>query len=116
MTTSANDETLTLFGDERDELDVLRRRYQNLVNIELPQLARESGWCLVENHCFARVILDNLFETPWYEALGRSKTPAYARLTTNQLRKAIAIAESIPKNLDELNARSLQWRGKKAHR
>ena len=67
------------------------------------------------NHCFARIVLDNLFEDCWYNQLSR-KQPAYKQLNETQLKQAIAIAQSMinrPEIARELNNNSLQWRGKK---
>ena len=66
------------------------------------------------NHCFARIILDNLFGGCWYQFLSR-KQPAYKQLSEAQLEAAIALAQTMLKNPEEvrtLNQKSLRWRGK----
>lgn len=104
---------LVLFDtDNTSEIQALRKRYTILINVDLPAKAKEHKWTVHLNHCFARIVLDNLFGQCWYEALGKSNKPAYLRLNENQLREAIHIAESLGENLSTLNARSLAWRGK----
>ena len=66
------------------------------------------------NHCFARIVLDNLFQSCWYDHLSR-KVPAYKQLNSTQLAEAIALAESMlkkPAIAYQLNQNSLKWRGK----
>jgi len=68
------------------------------------------------NHCFQRIVLDNLFGQCWYEVLPRGKEPAYRQLTQAQLEEAIAIVEAIIAQPDaymrQLNQNSLRWRSK----
>ena len=94
----------------------LRQRYLELVNKELPTLAKQRQFPVRFNHCFARIILDNLFDRCWYEALDRKQGAAYKQLSPEQLQKAIAIARSIidcPNSyIEELNQNSLRWRNK----
>ena len=94
----------------------LRQRYLELVNKELPTLAKQRQFPVRFNHCFARIILDNLFDRCWYEALDRKQGAAYTQLSSEQLQKAIAIAQSIINSPDahiqELNQNSLRWRNK----
>ncbi len=97
-------------------LGPLRQRYLQLTNETLPQLAGERQFPVRFNHCFQRIVLDNLFERCWYEALDRRAGAAYKQLTAKQLKGAIAIAEAITEKPDsyiyELNQNSLRWRGK----
>ena len=94
----------------------LRTRYLQLVNEELPSLAKKRDFPVRFNHCFARIILDNLFGRCWYEAIDRKKGAAYKQLSPQQLQQAISIAEEIINKPDtyikELNQNSLRWRGK----
>ena len=98
------------------DLKKLRQRYLELVNKELPTLAKQRQFPIRFNHCFARIILDNLFDRCWYEALDRKKGAAYKQLSPEQLQEAIAIAEKIidrPDDyIEELNQNSLRWRNK----
>ena len=98
------------------EIEQLRSRYLELVNRELPQQAKERQFPVRFNHCFARIILDNLFQCCWYDKLDRQQGAAYKQLSTEQLQQAIALAEQIIASPDryirELNQNSLRWRGK----
>ena len=92
----------------------LRDKYTDLINRQLPALAKQTPMPVQFNHCFARIVLDNLFEDCWYHHLSR-KQPAYKQLDETQLMKAIAIAQSIldhPECATQLNRNSLSWRGK----
>ena len=98
------------------DLEELRQRYLQLVNKELPALAKQRQFPVRFNHCFARIILDNLFDRCWYEALDRKKGAAYKQLSLEQIQQAIAIAEAIidrPSDyIKKLNQNSLRWRNK----
>ncbi|ELZ61463.1 MULTISPECIES: hypothetical protein [Halorubrum] len=100
----------TLGGDDLSEL---RRRYRALVTTELPRAARDrDGWPVDEDHCFVRIVLDDLFDDVWYEHVpGR---PAYEHLSPSQLREAVETAERMLDEgrplVDELNRRSLDRR------
>ncbi|KAM3104851.1 hypothetical protein ACKFKH_24060 [Phormidesmis sp. 146-20] len=97
-------------------LDHLRHRYLQLTNQTLPELAKTRQFPVKFNHCFQRIVLDNLLGCCWYEVLKQGKEPAYKQLTQKQLEGAIALAESIISQPDEylqqLNQNSLKWRGK----
>ena len=46
----------------------LRETHTRKVHEELPERARQSdGWPIRLDHCFDRVVLDNLFEDEWYD-------------------------------------------------
>lgn len=98
-----------------DRLSYLRTRYLKLTNQVLPELARQRQFPVKYNHCFQRIVLDNLFGCCWYEALDRKDT-AYKQLTEEQLERAIAIAESMiiqtNEHTHQLNRNSLRWRKK----
>lgn len=98
-----------------DRLSYPQTRYLELTNQVLPELARQRQFPVKYNHCFQRIVLDNLFGCCWYEVL-RGKDPAYEQLTEAQLERAIAIAESMISQTDEhthqLNQNSLGWRRK----
>lgn len=97
-----------------DDLSALRAEYTRRVTERLPERARQRGdWPIQADHCFARVILDNLFEDVWYEHVtGR---PAYKQLSATQLRAAIALADRMLAEgkpaVERMHRRSLAWRG-----
>jgi hypothetical protein len=79
-------------------------RYRALVLDELPRRAREERWVVRADHCFGRIVLDTAV--------------AHARLSDEQLERAVEVADRIAAEGDpllrELDARSLAWRGKPA--
>lgn len=97
-------------------LEQLQDRYLKLVNDELPLQAQSREFPVRLNHCFARIILDNLFERCWYEVIDRKQGAAYKQLTAEQLQQAIALSEAMIANPDtyiqKLNRNSLTWRKK----
>lgn len=99
-----------------ERLTQLRSQYLELTNHVLPQLAVSRNFPVRYNHCFQRIILDNLFGCCWYKVLERKQEPAYKQLTEEQLEQAIALANSIiaqpDSYLQQLNQNSLNWRGK----
>ncbi len=101
-----------------DRLTQLRRQYLELTNQTLPQLAATRRFPVRFNHCFQRIILDNLFGCCWYDVLDRKQGPAYLQLNQTQLEQAIDLACRIiaePNSyLEQLNRRSLSWREKRA--
>jgi len=70
-------------------IEELRSQYLELVNRELPQQAKERQFPVRFNHCFARIILDNLFQRCWYEKIDRKKGAAYKQLSAEELEKAL---------------------------
>lgn len=99
-----------------DAITSLQARYLDLINRQLPEKAKQTYMPVRFNHCFARIILDNLFEGCWYDYLSRQR-PAYKQLNEAQLEQAIALAESMlnnPAMTKQLNQNSLRWRGKNA--
>ena len=98
---------------EGDTIDDLREEYRHKVTEMLPERAQsEDGWPIHLDHCFGRVVLDNLFGDEWYDHVdGR---PAYMCLSMAELQEAIDIADSMledgPQRCEELNDRSLRWR------
>lgn len=101
----------TLSGDDLSEL---RAEYKRKVNEELPEKAQSSdGWPIHLDHCFGRVVLDNLFEDEWYGHV--DDRPAYENLTRDELQEAIEIADRMLEQgrpvVEELNEKSLRWRG-----
>ena len=90
-------------------------RYRELVQRELPAAARRDGWVLRDDHCFGRVLLDDAVGGRWYDVLDRRRT-AFLQLSDVQLQRAVGLAERLLVEGDpllrELDARSLEWRGK----
>ena len=97
-------------------VEQLRAKYLQLIDRELPAQAKQRQFPVRFNHCFARIILDNLFQRCWYEAIDRQQGAAYKQLSVEQLYQAIDIAEAIIDRPDsyvqQLNQNSLRWRGK----
>ncbi|WP_036483597.1 hypothetical protein [Myxosarcina sp. GI1] len=98
------------------DIEQLRTKYLTLVNQELPAQAKQRDFPVRFNHCFARIILDNLFNRCWYEVIDRKRGAAYQQLSAEQLKQAIEIAEAIihrpDSYIDQLNRNSLRWRNK----
>ncbi|AFY59112.1 hypothetical protein Riv7116_6796 [Rivularia sp. PCC 7116] len=97
-------------------LEKLRQEYLQLTNEVLPNLAKQRQFPVRFNHCFQRIILDNLFGCCWYDVLDKRQGAAYQQLNKAQLEKAISLAKAIISQSDEyirqLNTNSLCWRGK----
>jgi hypothetical protein len=98
------------------------QEYLTLTRELMPFLARQTRlrqatkhpqtWCVTEDHCFQRIVLDNICGGAWYEHI---KSPAYQHLNTSQAQAAVHLCKRIidaKVNLKELNARSLGWRKK----
>lgn len=80
----------------------------------LPKLAAQhpSRWPIQHDHCFQRVILDNVCGRAWYEAI---PTPAYKNMTSEQARSAAKLSVEIATQqvcIHTLNNASLKWRDK----
>ena len=96
------------------DITALRETYRRKVTEELPRAARDAGdWPIRLDHCFGRVVLDDLFEDEWYDHVdGR---PAYEALSEAELRAAIETADRMLAGgrpvVAELNRNSLRWRG-----
>ena len=91
----------------------LEARWLELTREIMPELAAERCWPIRNDHCFQRVLLDNACGGTWYAYI--SKRPAYRRADAATLERAIALGEAVvtgDADLDELNRRSRQWRGK----
>lgn len=96
------------------DLGPLREEYLTVVTERLPERAAAAGdWPIQDDHCFARVVLDNLFEDEWTTQI--SGRPAYRQLSETQLEAAVAIADRMLTGgepvVRRLNRRSLRWRG-----
>ena len=95
--------------------DDLLTRYFYLTREILPARARQGGWVVTADHCFQRIVLDNVVGDAWRSHL-TGKGPAYRQLSDEQLERAVQLATQIDEKGDillrELNQRSLYWRGK----
>jgi methylated-DNA-[protein]-cysteine S-methyltransferase len=102
------------------DLESLRSQWTHLYHTLLPSLAKSKDssqprWPVQLDHCFARIILDNVIGKgfqPWTEALAK---PAVKNMSADQLRGSITLAEKIAKgevDLVELDEESLKCRGK----
>ena len=98
-----------------DDDAALRRRWRDLVERELPEAARgRSDWPVRLDHCFARILLDCVHDRPWREAV---RPPAWRHATLDTLAEAVALGCDVlagRADLQKLNQRSLQLRGKVA--
>ena len=95
----------------------LLRRYRELVLAELPRRAHAEGWVVTADHCFGRIVLDHAVGGRWYDVLDRRRSPAFAQLDDDRLRRAVDLATRMAAEGDplvrELDAQSLVWRGKR---
>lgn len=99
---------------DADDRAVLETRWLDLTRRILPALAAEKGWPVRADHCFQRILLDNAFGGIWYDHVPRR--PAYSHADRAALARAVALGEAAmagTTDLDELNRRSLVWRGKR---
>lgn len=110
--------TTVVAAANTERLAQLRAQYLDLINNQLPEQAKRTDMPVKMpvrfNHCFARIVLDNLCGGCWYDTFSR-KQPAYKQLSEPQLEKAIAIAQTMlndPEKAIQLNKNSLRWRGK----
>ena len=99
----------------KEETDNLIGAYMHLTKEVLPSMARSdrTDWPVSEDHCFQRIILDQVCGGVWYEHLGR---PAYKHLTKDQAQRAVELCRDIADgrvDLKQLNQQSLIWRGKR---
>lgn len=87
----------------------LIEQFNNLINNQLPFT---FTYPVRYNHCFARIILDWIFQDCWYHFLSRNR-PAVAQLSAGQLQKAIVRMQiwiEQPQVLIADNKASLQFR------
>lgn len=93
----------------------LLQAYFNLTRAVLPARALREGWVVQADHCFQRIILDNVVNDAWRNQLTRPG-PAYRQLSDEQLQRAVDLASQIEREGDgllrQLNRNSLNWRGK----
>jgi hypothetical protein len=96
------------------DINGLRSRYLELISDILPSIAVARGFPVNLNHCFGRIVLDNLFQGCWYNYLTVGRVAAYKQLNLAQLQQAVNIAQSLvdlpTEHIVSLNNQSLQWR------
>ena len=93
----------------------LQNRYLDLTRVILPSFGRTRNWVVQEDHCFMRIVLDQVFADCWYHHLDR-RLRAYKQLNDTQLAQAVAIAEHMcqadAETIAQMNNQSLEWRDK----
>jgi hypothetical protein len=123
QTDSQRDEKLSKYNMAGSHtLSELIKEYLTLTRETMPQLAKQAAdkhskshikpWPIKHDHCFQRIVLDNICGDAWYSVL---KKPAYKHLNTAQANAAVVLCHQIiagEVDLAILNERSLQWRKK----
>jgi len=109
-----NDQSM---ASEDKIIEELRSKYIHVTSKILPNLAREKNWVIRQDHCFQRVILDNIFGDIWYKYLDKDgEKPAYQQLDHDELEEALELANKMQRNgsesVDVLNSKSLHFRDK----
>jgi hypothetical protein len=104
----------TMTTDNTNRLADLVSRYMVLTKDVIPQMARDPAinWPVRNDHCFQRIVLDNVCGRPWFDHLAR---PAYKHLSKDQAVRAVQLCKAIiagHADLNDLNSKSLIWRGK----
>lgn len=93
----------------------LNDEYFRLTRETLPERAVRERWVVCRDHCFQRILLDNVLGGAWRTRL-TAKLPAYRQLSDTQMREAVSLARRIEAEGDSLlrvlNENSLRWRGK----
>lgn len=90
--------------------ELLRKRWRHLVEERLPKAALTRDWPINQDHCFARVLLDNALGAPWRLVV---RPPAWRNTPKEELKRAIALGEAVLADridLKVLNAKSLTMR------
>lgn len=90
------------------------KQFLHYANNVLPSIAaaKKKAWPISHDHCFMRVILDNVCGCAWYDVI---PSPAYQNLSEEYAIAAAQLAERIAcesVSLHTLNERSKQWRKK----
>ena len=93
----------------------LNDEYFQMTRETLPDRARRERWVICRDHCFQRILLDNVLGAAWRTRL-TAKLPAYRQLSDTQMGQAVSLARRIDAEGDSLlrilNENSLRWRGK----
>lgn len=113
MSDRREDKQVSMFEiTEPSEESELRAAWRSLVDVALPAAALRHGWPITENHCFARVLLDNAVGRPWREVV---PPPAWRNTPLETLHEAVDLGLALltgQEDIDRLNAASLRLRGK----
>lgn len=91
----------------------LEARWLHLTRVLLPNAAETRDWPVHLDHCFQRILLDNVFQGRWYDHVPRR--PAYRYCDEAALVRAVELGEAVlagAADLHQLDRRSLKWRGK----
>jgi hypothetical protein len=101
-----------LFSDlvARAEMELI---WLNLTRKNLPEVALQRGWPIRQDHCFQRIILDNVCAGPWTAKIARK--PAYRHAPDAMLEAAVNLATDVldgKADLSAMNLKSLAWRHK----
>lgn len=102
---------------KNENIAELRSEFRHKVFEVLPSKASSSDqdWPVHEDHCFARIVLDNVFGGVWYDFV--ESRPAYKNMSVSELRTGINIADDIIRRGSEVacgyNEKSLKWRGER---
>lgn len=101
-------------GDEDAAREAAVARYLHLTKDVMPGMAKAggTGWPVVNDHCFQRIVLDAVCGEVWYDHIPR---PAYKHMTAAQASDAAALCEAViagTADLAALNRQSLGFRGK----
>jgi len=89
----------------------LEAHWLHLIRHTLPGLAPARDWPVRHDHCFARILLDQVCGGRWYDHV--PARPAYRHLPDDKLRAAVVLAEALAAghaDLHALNRASLAWR------
>ena len=89
----------------------LQAELSSVIKELLPSIAKDTQLPVHLDHCFGRIVYDNLFQDCWWNHISKPKS-AIASLNVEQLRKAVVIARSLTdlETCRVLNNKSLQWR------
>jgi len=94
---------------DAEAAEALRARWLDVTRRALPQAAKgRPDWPISLDHCFARVLLDNICGQVWYEVLAR---PAYRYMSADELARAVALGADVLCGRADLAERSLRLRG-----
>ncbi|MEO1404871.1 MAG: hypothetical protein AAFV54_00070, partial [Pseudomonadota bacterium] len=69
-----------------------RKRWRHLVERRLPEAAPNRKWPINADHCFVRVLLDNVLEVPWRTVV---RPPAWRNTPVHDLERAIKLGEAV---------------------
>lgn len=104
-------------SSSKPDRTTLLDRYKSLIDTDLPLAANSRSpsqpiWPVHLNHCFGRIILDNICQRPWREVI---RAPAVKHMNLGQLERAVKLGEEIlsgEADLGQLNRESLSMRGR----